>query len=253
MVEREAPDGEVEPPGEDDPLYELWTEGWRPMDHPPLNDEVEAHIERCFGKPATVLHELLSLHVHLDVNVIPPSAGRDFTVYVTSGMSDLPMSVEGIDEPERWSRAELVMALPGPPETHTDHHLISTLRRHARFPHAQQTWLCYGHSLGGEEDAPIAEDTRLSAYVLGLPLVSPLGDPSHSWGLDLKEGGSVHFFSLVPIYPEELALKLAKGSDALVSRFDRAGVTEVYRPDRPSAVVPRATPLLDFGRFFRRR
>lgn len=252
MSERKA-SGEVEPPAEDDPAYELWAEGWRPMDHPPLNDEVEAHIERSFGKPATVLHELLSLQVHVDVNVIPPSAGRSFTTYVTSGMSDLPMSVEGIDDPERWSRAELVMALPGPPETHAGHHLISTLRKYARFPHAQKTWLGYGHSLGGEEDGPIAEDTRLSGYILGLPIVSPQGDPSRSWELELRDGGCVHFFSLVPIYPEELALKLAKGSDALVSRFDRAGVTEVYRPDRASAVAPRATPLLDIGRFFSRR
>jgi hypothetical protein len=231
---------------------DLWDLGWRPLDHEPINEEVEAHIERCFGPVETVLHELLSSHVHLDVNVIPPVGGRDFTLYVTSGMSDLPMKVdEGVEDAESWNRAELLIALPGPPIDRRDHYLVHDLRTMARYPHAQERWLCHGHTVGGEE--VIGPDTAMTGYILDWPSISPLVDPTEACELKLRNGELVHFFALVPIYPEELDLKLAKGSQTLLDRLERSGVSELYRPDRGNAAGLAASPRIDLSRFFRRR
>lgn len=250
MTDTEDPEKEFEPPVEGEPLYGLWLDGWHPMDHPPINEEVEDHIERTFGKIDTVLHEILSSYVHLDVNVIPPSHGRDFTTYVTSGMSDLPMKVTGIARPDYWSRAELLIALPGAPDQHVNHHLTSSMRNFARYPHREETWLAVGHTIGDPDDGPIAEDTRMCAYLLGPPVVTPLCESSRCCELKLNDGGCVHFFAIYPIHPDELALKLKKGSDSLFDLFARAEVTEVYRPDRPSAV--RSKRRLELPRFLRK-
>jgi hypothetical protein len=225
-------------PKEGEPLYSLWQEGWRPMDHAPLNEKVEAHIARCFGETATVLHEFLSLHVHLDVNVIPPSRGRRFTTYVTSGMSDLPMRLPATIDVRRWSRAELVIALPGPPESHPNHYLISEMQRLARFPHVAGDWLGFGHTLQGEEGGRLADDTELSAYLFATPIASPLTNSRDAFELKLGDGEFVHFYALVPIYQEELTLKLSDGnSDRLFQLLDGMHVTELYDPARPNSAT----------------
>jgi hypothetical protein len=241
-------------PDEGEPFYDLWQEGWRPLNHGPLNEEVEAHIERCFGKASTVVHELLSLHVHLDVNVIPPSRGRRFTTYVTSGMSDLPMKVPDPIGPKSWSRAELVIALPGPPESHEDHYLIDRMRNLARYPHIAGTWLGLGHTLQAEGGEALGDDTRLSGFVFGMPIACPLTSSIEAFELTLETGELVHFFALVPIYPEELALKLKDGnSDRLFELLDAAQATELYAPNRSNGALiapPKSRGL--FAKFLRR-
>lgn len=56
-------------------------------------EEIEAHIERHVGKISMVFHEVLSDIVHIDIHQIPPTDDRPYWTLVTSGMSDLPMSV----------------------------------------------------------------------------------------------------------------------------------------------------------------
>ena len=219
-------------------------DGWAPMDRAPLGEDIDAHIGRCFGAAERVLHETLSKFVHLDVHVIPPSPGRDFTTYVTSGMSDRPTKAPSAYSD--WERAELVMALPGPPQAHIDaegrrHYLIDHLRNYARRPHAIGHCFILGDTIGtADVEEPVGPDTRLSAYVLARPVVTPIVDPMDAFRAGLSTGEVVNFLALQPIHADELELKTQQGSDVLIERLEAANVFELYNPNRPSVAQQKA-------------
>jgi hypothetical protein len=45
--------------------------------------------------------------------------------------------------------------------------------------------------------------------------------------LDMEDGRTVHFYSIVPLYSEELDFKLKHGSDPLLDKFEEYGVNEL--------------------------
>jgi hypothetical protein len=214
----------------------LIADGWTAMNHPPHNSEVDAHIRRCFGEADKVLREHLSKYVHLDIHVIGPSRGRTFTTYVTSGMSDLPMKTP-LQLPD-WARAELVVALPGPPETHVDahgqhHYMIELMRSYARRPHAIGSFFMLAQTIGPlDEVEPIGPDTQLTACVLTRPMLSPIVDSMTAFRATLSDGATVNFLALEPVYANELDFK--RGGEELIERLEAAQVFELYSPDRPS-------------------
>lgn len=219
----------------------LTADGWSAIEHTPINAEVTAHIVRCFGEAPVILRETLCKFVHLDIHVIPPIAGRDFTTYVTSGMSNLPAKApSGYSE---WERAELVVALPGPPEAHIDalgqrHYMIDHLRNYARRPHAMG--LCYilGDTIGSADaEDTLGPDTRLLGHLLARPVLTPIVDAMEAFRATLGDGQVVNFLALEPIHGDELELRLKQGSDLLVSRLEAAGVFELYDPHRPSVAT----------------
>ena len=73
-------------------------------------DEISDHIEGHLGPIDKVFHEIVSDTVHIDVHVVLPNDGFDGIRLVTSGMSDLPMTVpDGSTSPQY---AELMISLP---------------------------------------------------------------------------------------------------------------------------------------------
>jgi hypothetical protein len=221
----------------------LIADGWGPMDHAPINREVDEHIARCFGEAVTVLPERLSKYVNLGIHVIPPSRGRTFTTYVTSGMSDAPMKAPS--EMADWARTELVIALPGTPETHVDadgreHYLIDLMRSYARRPHALGTFFMLGQTLGAlDEEESLGPDTEACACLLSRPVLSPIVDSIAAFRASLSTGEQVNFLALEPIYADELELKMKRGADSLIEKLESAQVFELYNPARRS-VAPAA-------------
>ena len=55
--------------------------------------------------------------------------------------------------------------------------------------------------------------------------------PESAWSLEYGSH-KVHFWSLYPLYAEELELKLNEGSDALLDRFEKHRVTDLLDPWR---------------------
>lgn len=49
-------------------------------------------------------------------------------------------------------------------------------------------------------------------------------------------GKTIHFFSMIPLYPEALALKLRDGTDALIEGLDAAVLSDVVDPARKNVV-----------------
>jgi hypothetical protein len=210
-------------------------------------EPIEAHIAAHLGPTESVLHELVSDLVHVDVHVVAPAPARDYWTLVTSGMSDRPMQVpEGAGE---LRYAELMLSLPPEwqlsPTAFEDEQWywpIRWLKLLARLPHEYDTWLGWGHTVpNGEPPEPFAPSTGQCCMLVELPMLCP--DAFRELRVDAEK--TIRFYSLVPIYREEMDLKLAEGCEALETRFDRFGVTELLDPQRPNTgrAAPRLRPL----------
>jgi hypothetical protein len=200
-------------------------------------EEISNHIEEYVGKIHMVFHEIVSELIHIDIHWVKPTPDRPYHTLVTSGMSDQPMKTpEGFDGspyaelsiclPEDWKISE---------EDFTDEENywpVRWLKMLARFPHSYNTWLGYGHTIpNGDPAEPFTSDTELNTMVL-LPSVQ--FDPGfHTLELENKK---INFYALVPLYSEEVELKLKKGIEKLFDGFDKYAVSDVFELNRPNTV-----------------
>lgn len=192
-------------------------------------DAIESHIERYFGSYEKVFHEIFSPDIHVDICIIPPTPERNFLTLVTEGMGAHRMDVPEELADEGLERAELLICLPPDwnmdSEAEKDFWPIRLLKQLARLPIACETWLGWGHSIDHEE--PFAENTALSASLL----LSPGAFGEDACVCELPDGGEVNFYQVLPIYPEEMELKLEYSTDALLDRMVGA-VGHVVEIDR---------------------
>lgn len=191
------------------------------------HEAIERHVEEHFGAIEFVFHAVPSTGVH--VLVVGPTEDRPSRTLVTQGMSDLPMTVPDGVSPF----AELMMCLPAdwPIEDLADDsswpvHLLKYL---AAFPHEHGTWLGAWHLLpNGEPAVPYAPDTEFAGIVV-TPMVNVRAEAR-------EIDGKINLLAVVPLHPAEIRLKVERGSRALIEAFDRAGVSELVDPRRPSSV-----------------
>lgn len=234
----ESKEREVTPGGSEVVSHDMPDEGFvPPIGEGSVADEIEAHMERLGLKSASVFHELVSSHVHIDVHVVPPTEERPWTTLFTTGMSDLPMAAP--PGAEECTLAELMLCLPGAFDveqwsaaTAEEHWPVGLLRGMARFPHEFGTWLWFGHTVpNGDPPEAFGEGTRMRGTIV----LSPLTIPVEQQVVETSRG-AVHLHALVPMFANEMQYKLDQGIDALLEKFDAAGVTEVLEPQRRSAV-----------------
>lgn len=239
----DKPRAETSPGGSAILRHGARTAGWAPPAESRAMEEIENHFGRFFGPPETVLHELASGVVHIDVHVIRPRPERNWWTLFTTGMSDLPMNVPAGAEEHRF--AELVLALPPewdldavtgvPPAAGVERWYwpIRWMKMLARLPHEHGTWLGFGHTMpNGDPPEPMAPGTKLCGWLL-LP---PVTVPEEGWAVELADGRSVRLYSMHALHPEEMSLKLNEGTGALLEAFNRAKVSEVLNPRRASSV-----------------
>ncbi|HYC15159.1 MAG TPA: suppressor of fused domain protein [Stellaceae bacterium] len=198
----------------------------QPAEHAsPHGERLEAHLTRFLGEPSSVLHEIVSEVVHIDVNVYPPRGGRDFLVLVSHGMSRLPMAAPEGRSGYRW--AELMLCLP--PDWPIDDEAIKDdrnywplrwLRMLAGLPHRYQTWLSLGHTIPNRDPPrPFAANTSLCCWLLVPPALFGEDFPK----VALPEGETLHLYNLVPIHRSEMEFKLQHGAEMLTERLWKAG------------------------------
>ncbi|SPZ05095.1 Suppressor of fused protein (SUFU) [Pseudomonas luteola] len=197
-------------------------------------EEISGHIERHLGEVSWVFHELISDTVHIDVHYVKPTPERPYHTLVTSGMSDLPMNVpEQVDAtrfmelfvilPEEWLVDQEAFA------NEAWYWPIRQLKYLARFPHKYDTWLGWGHTIpNGQPAEPFADNTQLS----GVILLPSLNVPQDFFRLEINPEKTIEFYSIVPLYEEEMNLKLARGTDALLERFDKHGISDIIQTNR---------------------
>jgi hypothetical protein len=159
-------------------------------------------------------------------------------------MSDKPMTTPKQVKEHGFEFAELMLCLPSSwsvekygvvsDETTDKNWPVLWLKRLARFPHEYKTWLWYGHSMpNGDPAVPLAPDTELCGWVLTEPKLMP----DDFKLLKRQDGSRVFFFAAVPIFREEMAVKIAEGTERLEELFEEFHVTELVDPKRTNAAA----------------
>lgn len=197
---------------------------------------ISQHVEKYIGPIQSVFHEIVSDLVHIDILYVAPTKERNYITLVTSGMSSLPMTVpEGA---EAFRYAELMICLPADWQLSNEsiqkegnYWPIRSLKTLARLPHEYNTWLYAAHTIPNKNPAePYASNTKLMGMMLTIPsTVEPVNE---FFTLAISPDKEVHFFSLTPLYSEEMDHKLKHGAEALFEKLDKAGVTELLDPRR---------------------
>jgi hypothetical protein len=197
-------------------------------------EAISNHIEAHIGPIATVWHEIMSDLVHIDVHQVAPTEDRPYWTLVTSGMSDKPMPAPtGCEE---WRFAELMLCLPREWKIEqtdfkdpANYWPIRWLKVLARFPHEYKTWLCWGHTMpNGDPAQPLHSSVPFD----GVMLLRPQTVSKDFWRLKIRDDKVIHFFSVVPLYPGEMNLKLKEGAEELEKRFEKRKVSEIVNARR---------------------
>jgi hypothetical protein len=188
-----------------------------------LYNLIAEHIKRHIGKVDKIYHETLSDVIHIDVQVVNPAPERNFYTLITTGMSSLPMN-----SPNPESRyAELMICLPPTwPlfekefEDKINYWPLEWIKALARFPHQCNTWLSLGHTVpSANPPEPYAKKTKLCCMLLSLPRT--VKDLGKFYELEINETEKLRFYSMIPIYKEEMDYKLKHGIEALMKLFDQ--------------------------------
>ena len=161
-------------------------------------------------------------------------------------MSQKPMKVP--EEAKECKYAELLLCLPPdwmpvdlkhktmkeifPDEEH--YWPCRWLTQLARFPHEYGTWLWCGHTVpNGDPPEALAGNTEMCCVLLSSPSLFP--EEAHTIAIGRKK--KVYLWAVIPVYPEELELKLAEGAERLEELFRKHGVTELLNPRRINVVT----------------
>ncbi len=175
---------------------------------------LETHIAKAYGEFDSVLHEIISPDIHVDICVIKPTKERNFYTLITMGMGAYKMDVP--EEISNKSRAELCIYLPNDWDINNDDEKfywpMRWLKILARLPIEHKTWLGYLHTIPSGE--PLADNTELAGFILDIP------NTITSEECKLPNGDIVNFYSLIPLYEEEMSYKVDNGGEALLSRIE---------------------------------
>lgn len=201
---------------------------------------LEEHIETFVPGEGFVFHEIVSDKIHLDVHIRYPVPGRDYYVLITTGMSDLPMTVP--PEVPECRYAELMICLPASwrlseedLKDQKNYWPIWWLKFLARFPHDFNTWLWMGHTLpNGDPARPLAPGVGFTGVLIAPPVTFADGFGT----VNVRDGKTVKILAVLPVYNDELDCKLTKGVNALLDLFDSNNISEVLEPNRPSVITP---------------
>lgn len=205
-----------------------------------LIDAVDRHITKHVGKPKTVFHEIISLGIHVDVHMVAPTKSRPNWLLITSGMSERPMlTPRGV---RGCTHTELAIALPkwwklddASLKQERWYWPIRWLKTLARFPHEFETWLFYEHTVPLADELP-APGTKFC----GVVMATDDSFPEKFWRMRFRNR-TIYFLSPIPLYQEEMDLKLEQGSDALgaaLGKINKGGPWDSYDPKRPNAIKP---------------
>lgn len=206
---------------------------------PQLYTEIELntldrYIEKAFGVYQTVFHELSAGdQMHIDLLVIEPTASRPYYTVMTQGMGAYKMHVPPQMEPYRVERAEIAMSLPSDWKLDSgeeaDYWPLRWLKKLARMPITQNTWLGFGHVIANGE--PFADNTRFSGILLDYAIDQITGKPAR---VKLPNGEEIVFYQLLPLYPEEMRLEQEYDADTLLQRLHADKNSSIVQLRRPS-------------------
>lgn len=203
---------------------------------------ISEHIEQHLGKIHAIISEVEPDTIPIDIYIIKATEAQPFHILVTSGMSHLPMQVaEGINDgrylelmmmlPATWPIPEQDKAVDGSQQFNEETYWpIELLTNLAKFPHENETWFGFAHTIPNGDDAPepYASTTQLCSAIL-LP---SLFVPDEFQPLAVSPEKKIEFLSVIPLYQEELDLTTEQGTEALLKLFIEHNISDLVIPDR---------------------
>jgi hypothetical protein len=110
------------------------------------------------------------------------------------------------------------------------------MKQLARLPHEYQTFLTPGHTIpNGDPAEPFHPNTKTCCWLT----VSPPWFDKGFKTLKLPDGRKVDFLAMIPIYKEEMEIKLSKGAGALSDKLADLPLTEFMNPNRKNVAAKR--------------
>lgn len=194
-------------------------------------DEIRAHVTRHLGPIREDLRET-SDPSEIEILHVPPQDTRPVRTLVTCGMSDRAMNVpSGKNAPPY---IELMVTLPRtwPFDEKARHDPrwswpLKQLRAIASLPTTSQRWIGWGETIADNPPRPLGPSTKLCGAVIVPSLLVPQDF------YELKTAArSIAFFSVLPLYKEELELKEARGVNHLFEALLDADVKDFIDPRR---------------------
>ncbi len=200
---------------------------------------VTAHVEANLGAIDSVFHEIISDLIHLDVHHVLPSEKLPCHVLVTSGMSDRPMTVpDGYPGPKHlelcaflppdWRMSGDAEKSAGEDAAERLYWPVRWLKNMARLPHEFETFLGYGHTVpNGDPPEPFADNVEFCCMMVTMPYAAPFEFAKTQVG-----DREVHFLAVVPLFKEEMTLKLRKGPEAIDKAIERIDFWDMFNGAR---------------------
>ncbi len=201
--------------------------------HPSDLRDLETYIERTYGDFPTVLHEVVSGDLHIDIAVIPPSPERNEYTLITMGMGAYKMNIPRSFRTHFPKYAELVWSLPADwninskePEWIWPMLFLKVL---ARLPKTGHTWLCDEHTVPNFENEPLAPNTALN----GVLILSDTDEDGRLHRFTTERKKTIQFYRVVALYQEEMNYKRIYGAQALLKLLKEKldDTASIYRLD----------------------
>jgi Suppressor of fused protein (SUFU) len=181
--------------------------------------QIRSHVERHIGRIDRVFPGDTGQGT-ADVLHVRPVESRPYHTLVTAGMSTVAMQVPSdVNAPDRL---ELMMTLPEgwQPGGEWPVRLLQSL---SRTPRERDSWLGWGHTVpNGDPPQPLAPHTQLCGAIIAPSLLVPVA--FYELSID---GERVAFYSVIPLYREELELHAREGMAALLERLLHSDINDV--------------------------
>ena len=195
----------------------------------------EEHIQKYVGK----IEQVFSIQeekddtseddLMLDIYWIAPTSANPFHTLITKGLSDYDMIVP--EEAEGLENAELLVHLPPTWQISSSDWILDVLKLLAEYPIKLDTYISYGHSL--PNGSALHGSTKMDALVV---LDSLQLDEDFST-LFISDTKIIHFYTVVPLYTEELDYKIKYGIRALLDKFGKYKINDIWDLQRKNVVT----------------
>lgn len=201
-------------------------------------EQIVEYVSNRFG-PADelALREIVPIldDVSVAIHVIPATERHPFTTIFTTGMSSRAMKVPSGQEAFQFG--ELTMHFPptwplprdADPNDTASLWPIEVLHQLAYLPHVNHSWYGPYHTAAlADPPRPFGPNTQQSCALLIADKVQPLV---------LASGKTIKFFTVYPLYAEELEVALKTSIDELLNRLQAHKVTPIIDVNRKNTGI----------------
>lgn len=197
---------------------------------------IDEHLQDFFySEEILVLHEKESEIVHSDIYIVKPGEDRTYNLLLTCGLSALPMQTP--QDLDYLQYAEITLLLP--PDWKLEYEdfadennywPIRLLKQLTIYPHINNTWLGYGHTI------PLEKTHKTNHNFDSVILLESITLSNDFIYIETPEK-QIYFYAAIPIYKEELKYKLEYGVDELLKLLEQFDIDEIVDINRKNVCL----------------